>query len=194
MKNDSSLQGNDDAQDVDLTKLSTWAGGDFEFFERYGCRRMAFQMILLEVKALAADPDLESVSGQRAHEWIAQGNSGVLSFEECLAWLGIYDVDGQYMDGRIRQAILANPAAIVKALTKCEAIIDGSDIERVIDDSSPPKEMGLASTMSLTDRIDHVYADELISIDCYPERDGMPFRMSLHSAEVNVDRPGRSFG
>lgn len=164
----------------------------YEFFERWGYRKLALQMVMGEAKTLANDPLLRTSEARMAHDWVVAGDTGILPFNTCLAWMGLYDFEGQYLDDVVRREILARPEAFVRALKQCESVIDSSEQKHSNGNGASSEDVG--ASMTLSERIEHVL-DEDVSIESDGDYPGAPVRMGFPLASDDyLDRPGRSVG
>lgn len=173
----------------DLVDLLNLTPEDFEFFQRWGYRKLAVQMLVNEAKTLAQDPERKTEEGRRSHHWVASGDTGVLPFDTCLVWAGLYDYDGNYLDDRIRAEILQRPQAIVNALTKVESVIDAHEQR----ESAASLDV---APMTLAQRIDFVYPDdsgdeEEACVESAGDYPGAPMFVDFHARQMCFDRPGR---
>ena len=169
---------------ADLLDLLNLTPGDFEFFQRWGYRKLAVQMLANEAKTLAADPLLQTEEGRLSHDWVAGGVTGLLPFDTCLAWAGLYDLSGVYLDDRICNEMLIRPEAIARAFSKVESLLESHEQR----DTSSGK---TSEVMSLSERIDFVYADEDFSIECDGYAPGTPVFVDLLGPEVETNRQRR---
>lgn len=169
---------------ADLLDLLNLTPGDFEFFQRWGYRKLAVQMLTNEAKTLAADPFLQTAEGRLSHDWVAGGVTGVLPFDTCLAWAGLYDLNGAYLDDRIRNEMLMRPESIVRAFNKVESLLDSHEQR----DTSGG---GATESMTLSERIEFVYADEDFSIECDGYAPGTPVFVDLVRPEADTNRQRR---
>lgn len=158
--------------------------GDYEFFQRWGYRKLAVQMLVNEAKTLASDPHLATKEGRASRDWITAGNTGALSFDTCLEWAGLYEANGNYLDDRIRAEMLSRPDVVARALSRVETVISASE---QVETSAPVKPMTLA------ERIDFVYSDDEFSLECEDVQPGSPVFMAFMPPELDFERPGRSF-
>lgn len=174
----------EDMPDGELPGLTP---GDFIFFQRWGYRKLALQMIMGEAKTLAGDPQLLTSEGKLSHEWVTKGNIGLLPFDTCVAWMGLYDFDGQYLDEVVRQKLLTEPEAFVRALKQCEGLLESAELKGGQDAMSET----MGPSMALSERIELVYADDDISIGSDGDFAGAPIRMGFAMpVEHAFERPG----
>lgn len=170
----------------DLADLLNLTPEDFEFFQRWGYRKLAVQMLVNEAKTLAHDPERKTEEARRSYSWVESGNSGLLPFDTCLVWAGLYDYNGAYLDDRIRSEMLHRPEAIVAALTKVESLIDALEQKESLgtSDAAP-------AAMTLAQRIDLLYDDDEFGVESEGGYPGAPVFVSLPVRETCFDRPGR---
>ncbi len=160
--------------------------GDFEYFQRWGYRKLAMQMIMGEAKTLAGDPELATPEGRRSHEWVSKGNEGLLPFNTCMAWLGLYDLQGQYLDEAARERLLSDPGEFLRALKQCEGLLDFTEANEVGDAAADT----VGPSMSISDRINLVYADEDLVIGFDGGGAGAPIFMGFEGmGQGYAERP-----
>lgn len=170
----------------ELANLIGLTPGDYEFFQRWGYRKLAVQMLVNEAKTLADDPQLETKEGRASHEWVINGNTGALPFDTCLEWAGLYEVNGEYLDDRIRAEMLSRPGAIARALTRVESVISANE---QVEATTP---VGL-KPMTLAERIEFVYSDDDFTLEFEDRQPGSPMFMAFSPPELDFERPGRGF-